>query len=316
MAFLCALAAFGCHLLPPEGPSAAVLPTIHTIRIDFPGAVGSQNLHISSLMLADTAEWYTETKRLTDFFNGVTESILDAVHTVIQQPPDEVTGDVFVWGPFPADGQAIEWRLTVTSNDDEDMNWRLDGRSLDGAIHPAGSERRNSGFRRVITGHATRGGLPNHGAGHFVVNRNNWARVAPDDVSDRGVVKFDYDLNPTDSIPEMEIRVRLTEDEIAEAVANKVKADYEYDEESDGSGELEFSTKRDVTGGSAQERVGILARWVSSGDGRADVLLKGGDLDQEVTVLECWDDSFLRVYYHDTAGIHPTEGDENDCVVD
>ncbi len=130
------------------------------------------------------------------------------------------------------------------------------------------------------------------------------------------MVKFDYDLNPTDSIPEIEIRVRLTEDEIAEAVANKVKADYEYDEESDGSGELEFSTKRDVTGGSAQERVGILARWVSSGAGRADVLLKGGDLDQEVTVLECWDDSFLRVYYHDTAGIHPTEGDENDCVVD
>ena len=58
-----------------------------------------------------------------------------------------------------------------------------------------------------------------------------------------------------------------------------------------------------------------MSRWAAAGDGRADVRIHGGDLDDEpVTVTECWDQDFLRVYYEDSLGIEPAEGTVAACV--
>jgi hypothetical protein len=83
--------------------------------------------------------------------------------------------------------------------------------------------------------------------------------------------------------------------------------------------EVETTFLHDVVGGPARERVALVSRVASGGQGRTDVTITGGDLDAEVTAVECWRWSGGAqeevVHTADSAGLWSQAGSEEDCAV-
>jgi hypothetical protein len=99
------------------------------------------------------------------------------------------------------------------------------------------------------------------------------------------------------------------------ASGEPVAADYAYDEGTDGSGNMTFDVQADVGGTSALEDVTIRSRWLSTGEGRGDFRIAGGDLGTEQAIgSQCWSTLFLESYYTDNANFMPTEGDPASCA--
>ena len=98
---------------------------------------------------------------------------------------------------------------------------------------------------------------------------------------------------------------------------NPASFDYFYDENEDGSGDFQFAIDANFEDSEtpANESALIRSRWLATGAGRSDAMLSGGDLaDVEVSASECWDETFRRVYYSDSAEWQPTEGDASECA--
>jgi hypothetical protein len=96
-----------------------------------------------------------------------------------------------------------------------------------------------------------------------------------------------------------------------------IDASYAYDQTFQGEGRMDLTVVSDLNpegGTGLSETWDVRSRWLADGSGRADVRVTGGDLGAEtVTVVECWDSSFARVYYtEDWSGT--VEGDEAACV--
>ncbi|MBC7976743.1 MAG: hypothetical protein H7138_17350, partial [Myxococcales bacterium] len=54
---------------------------------------------------------------------------------------------------------------------------------------------------------------------------------------------------------------------------------------------------------------------LNSGAGRADGIVRGGDLGTlQATASECWDGNFKRVYYTDSVVFSASEGVETSCA--
>jgi len=100
-------------------------------------------------------------------------------------------------------------------------------------------------------------------------------------------------------------------------VATNVSFHYEYREAADGAGDFVYTLHGDLDdNGSAWETLDIRSRWLSSGAGRSDVTVQGGDLQSQVLVgVECWDTSFGRVYWTDSLGWEATEGEVDSCAL-
>ena len=80
--------------------------------------------------------------------------------------------------------------------------------------------------------------------------------------------------------------------------------------------DFQFAVEGDMEkNSSAAENALIRSRWLSTGAGRSDAMLSGGDLaDLEVTATECWDAQFGRTFYSDSVTWQPTEGDAGSCA--
>jgi hypothetical protein len=128
--------------------------------------------------------------------------------------------------------------------------------------------------------------------------------VNPIDNDAEGVVAIVYDL--TDGTPHLDM-----------AISNSGgNADYTYDADADGGGNMTFAAHGDTEDeGALAEDAVVRSRWLSTGAGRADVRLSGGDLGStQVTASQCWDATFGEVYYSDSAGFVAPSGAETECA--
>ena len=76
-----------------------------------------------------------------------------------------------------------------------------------------------------------------------------------------------------------------------------------------------FDVNVNVGGTALLETLTLRSRWLTTGDGRADARVAGGDLGQlQVTASECWNAMFGRVYYKDSNNFAPAEGAESACA--
>ena len=68
-----------------------------------------------------------------------------------------------------------------------------------------------------------------------------------------------------------------------------------------------------VTGNATAEQILLRSRWESTGAGRSDGYVTGGDLgDLVATASECWDTGFSAVFHEDSWS--DSTGDEAQCV--
>jgi hypothetical protein len=290
---LAATLATGCIQKTDDlGTSAdKAIPTADQVAIHLPD--GAQRT------IGQLAPWYVATRDVTRTFNGGTAWVLVLVHTIVQFPATSVNGDTATWGPW-TDGPLApaEYKLTVTALSDGSFEWSLDGHN---------KSDQTGHFIAVIHGNAKPSDPQGKGSGRFVLDFDNAKLVNPvDNANDKGVIDVAYDL----AARSLDMQISSTNDQ-----GQPVDAHYTYQEAADRSGNMTFAFHGDTNDpGPAAEDAVIRSRWLSTGSGRADIRLSGGDLGSaQVTASECWDANFLETYYTDSASFIPTAGDPATC---
>jgi hypothetical protein len=285
------LAATGCvkQDSAPSDEIGRAIPTSDQVAIKLPG---------QSRMVGDVAPYYVVTRGVTATFNGGSAWVLILIHSIVQFPVTSVSGNTYTWGPWSGALDPAEYKLDVTANADGTYDYTLSGRSKTVA---------NSSFEAVIDGHAdpTPGELK--GNGEFLIDFDASKRVNPIDTGDaKGQVDAHYDL----AARHLDLHIMSTN-----ANNEPVTADYAYNAGTDGSGDMTFSAQADIGGTPLAENLVIRSRWLSTGDGRSDARIDGGDLGAtEANASECWNSLFREVYYTDSVNFAPTEGDAGACA--
>jgi hypothetical protein len=270
-------------------PVAKVLPKAEDVRIKLPDSASSR-----SNVVGELAEWYVATRDVTRMLNGGTAAVLVLVHTIVQLPPSHVDGDTYTWGPGHDALDPAEWRLVVTDLPDGSYDWHLDGRNL---TAPGAT------FETIVDGNAR------EGVGRFTLDFDAAERVNPRENDGRGQIGAAYDLGART----LDLAVDSVEDH--DGTPTAIHYDYRYGEQADGAGDMVFSIYGDTDDvGPLPEQVTLRSRWQATGAGRADLRLHGGDTTVELTASECWDTSFLRVFYADSLAWRPSEGAVTACA--
>ena len=309
---LTAILSVGCvqHDTNVKGKAvSSALPTGEDVAIHLPEDHDSAGTRTHALTDGETrtADYYILTRNITRELNAGAASVLLLVHVIVQFPPTSVDGNEYTWGPHSEPLDPAEWMLVVTENADGTYDWRFDGRSKTAA---------DATFLTIMDGHATPGSRPHRGSGTVRIDFDVAEQVNPIDNDAEGQVEIAYDLENRDgSAAFLDMQIRGEElDDAGNPVP--VSATYHYEEQLDGAGNFQFDIHADIDeDGSAAEDAVIRSRWMNDGQGRADVRVRGGDLGElTVSLSECWDGTFARVYYRDSADWLPSEGDEAACV--
>lgn len=314
---LSGLLSAGC-IDPDPGPAiAAALPRGEDVRVKvpdqaaaaLPGDPGDGSIGVARrAALGQIAEYYLVTRNTSRDLNFSVGWVLLVVHTVVQFPPTTVEGNVYTWGPHSDALDPSEWRLVVTEHEaGARYTWQLDGRD---------KTRPDSEFVTTISGEAIPGAEPHRGTGSFVIDFDAAELADPvDNAGKRGTVSVEYDLENRDGSNATVDMVIDTVEIGDDGVERPVTFTYHYGEAEDTSGDFAFGIHADLGDTALVEDAQIASRWDVTGAGRADVVVSGGDLGAvSVTATECWDPSFRRVYYADSAQWAPTEGDPADCA--
>jgi hypothetical protein len=284
------------------------LPSATAVEVKVPGgAARAANVSgdvgsVTGALLGQTAEFYAVTRNVSVSLNAGAAFVLLLVHAIVAFPVTSVEGETYIWGPWHEALSPAEYRLTVREDADAAYVWSLEGRKKGEGGAP---------FQSVVSGVAVLG-APGHGSGSFHMDFDRAEALDPVGNDANGTLDVTYDL-------ESEPR-RVVMDHVGKAQApggeERATFHYEYAEARDGSGDFQFAVYGDLDdNGSAWEHSEIRSRWQETGSGRSDFRVVGGDLgDQTLTGSECWDVSFGRVYWTDSLGWQPSEGDAASCA--
>ncbi|HEY0194249.1 MAG TPA: hypothetical protein VGC42_24205 [Kofleriaceae bacterium] len=309
LASLCALPLVACvqQDASPKDIDKA-LPTADQVSIKLKdsdmAAVRSagQRVTAGTENLGGLANWYVATRDVTRLFNGGSAWVLTLIHSIVQFPVTSTDGDTYTWGPW-SDGAlaTTEYKLDVTAVGDGTYTYKLSGRLKAGT----------AGFEVVVDGTADPRNGDLQGNGNFTLDLDAAKRVNPvDSANDKGKIDAHYDL----SKKHLDLTIDSTD-----AAGAPVNADYAYDEAADGGGQMLFTIAGNAGGGPANEQIALRSRWQSTGAGRADARVAGGDLGSlTATASECWDTSFQQIYYIDSISsggtLSASEGVEASCA--
>ena len=124
---------------------------------------------------------------------------------------------------------------------------------------------------------------------------------------DSGTVRVDFDAR---SYP-------ITIDVDAESgdpTKGWFKIQLEHDKDAGGSVAVQALGDIEVVKDGNLENVTLNSKWSTTGAGRSDATISGGDMTKEVDATECWSSTFQRVYYTDNVSYEPTMGAESACA--
>lgn len=281
------------------------VPESDDVALKVPGGQGggaqTKGLHVAtngtSGTTSATARYYRFTRDMTSAVDFGTAVILGGVWLIVHSEPTSIDAKHAVWGP--GQGNALDpvvWRFTVTEVGDKEYDYALEGQPKAGGA-----------FLTVLKGHGYGKERAEHRSGWFVADNDAYRTLDPDRAKDYGTTKVTFDLRALPATIAVELRP-------GEARGH---ADVLVTHEEQGAGAVEITALGDIDDSKATklEDVHLLSRWTTTGSGRADVDMKGGDLPAEVTATECWSDSFARVYYKDTVDYEPPSGDASACAL-
>jgi len=285
------LAGTGCVLKdgPDNGAIEQAIPTSDQVQIKMPA---------QDRVVGQLAQYYVITHDATTTFNGGAAWVLVLIHSIVEQPVTSVNGNVYTWGPGSQPLDPADYKLDVTANADGTYDYSLQGRSKSTPSAP---------FQAVISGHAdpTPGEL--QGNGEFLLDFDAAKAVNPvDNADNKGQVDVHYDL----AARHLDLHIMSTD-----ASGAPVAADYAYDQDTSGGGNMTFDVQANAGGTAALEDVTMRSRWLATGEGRGDFRIAGGDLGTEQAIgSQCWSTLFLESYYTDNVNFLPTEGDPASCA--
>jgi hypothetical protein len=288
----------GCLMQAAPSEIAKAIPTDHQVAINLPET--ATRTTAGNNTAGQIATYYQLTRGVTDTFNGGTAWVLILIHTIVEFPVTSVSGDTYTWGPWTASAlDSAIYRLDVTANTDGSFDYVFGGHAKSDAT---------ATFLPLISGHANALPASGLGSGTFQLDYDNAHTVDPiDNSSYNGKVDATYDLAA--------MTVDLTIMTI-DANGNPASGQYAYQQTAAGGGDMTFSVQASLDGNAgAQEDAIVRSRWLSTGAGRSDARLSGGDLgSRQAIASECWDTSFAEVYYTDNVNYQPTAGSAAQCA--
>lgn len=278
-----------------------VLPTEEKLKINLP-MDDSTAKDVDSA--TDFAQYYSTTRNVTEGVNGIITAILGTVGyvTTLQPSWTDDTKTQAMWGPYSDSGlDPVETGLWVRLEEDESYTWALFYLPNGGALE--------TDAVAIVAGIVDAGSTRDDATGQFGIDFTTAASMDPSvNLTGEWGVQYAYD-------PDGVGAVVAANDYGFAAGGERVDAAYSYNEDYEGSGEMDLAWLADIDARGNNELATMRSRWQADGQGRGDVQVTGGDLGSTVvSVSECWGSSFTRVFYTDSAGIESPEGSETDCA--
>lgn len=242
------------------------------------------------------ASFYEFTRTVSDGVDTGTLLILAEVAVVTSFPPTSIDGSHAVWGPGGDALDPVEWKLTVTKTADHEFDYEVDGR-------PHGSTD-DSAWQSILTGHGYSHEHTLYRSGSFTLNGDTLESLDPTR-SNGGKISVQYDARAWP---------KTVSADVATSDGSGQWFDVTVAHESDGGGTLAVTALADIDSNGSNESVDENSRWNSTGAGRADVKMSGGDLSQTVLASQCWSSQFAQTYYTDSVNYQPTSGDPSTCA--
>ena len=288
-----ALASNGCFQQPletdPEFLEAA--PKASHVEMEVPEGQTSK-------AYGDIAEMYRNTVQFTRDVNNSVLHWLFFVEIIVTYPPSFKSKTRHEWGPWlPDDGLSSVYLRFV-------MDKNLDG-SFDYALEMKPRDQGDEAFLPVFYGTVDPGASIHRSQGvmHFDFDTAASMDLA---VQEAGSITIYHDTN----IGNKDIFIQF-HDFRGKHDDQGFTASYHYDADPGGSGYFDWVVDGDIhaddpNGGAYpnNETLSLRSRWNAAGDGRADALVTGPDLDAQnidsYQITECWDSSFASTYYEET----------------
>jgi hypothetical protein len=246
----------------------------------------------------DYASFYEFTRTVSDGVDTGTLLILAEVALVTSFPPTSSNGSQAVWGPGGDALDPVQWRLTVTKTADHEFDYEVDGR-------PHGSTD-NSAWQSILTGHGYGHAHALYRSGSFTLDGDTLKALDPTR-SNGGKVAVKYDARAWPKTVTADVTT-------SEGTGQWYDITVGHDQDSGGTvvvtAMADISSPPDGTNESVDEN----SRWNSTGAGRADVKMSGGDLSSTVLASQCWSSVFAQTYYTDSVNYQPTSGDPSTCA--
>ena len=288
----------GCFLLPGSELSD-VLPD-ERIEINMPLA--------SELAKDGDKEWstfYLWTAEVTEDVNWMAGTVLYWVDTITTQYPASYVNEdqtEAIWGPWsegPLD--PVETQLRVAHDVEADAyawgfeRWPKGGTAEDGVT--------------VVAGEVDPGATRDVSSGRFVVDFDTINEMDPtEEATGEFAVEYDIQLDGVSGTAMFR-----------DFGPANINAAYAYEQTFGGEGSMDLMIDSDLdpfTGAGLTEQLIMHSRWMPDGSGRGDVLVRGGDLGEQIGYAsECWNSSFEAVYYVE-AHTGYEEGDASLCAYD
>jgi hypothetical protein len=254
----------------------------------------------SGVTTTGDASYYQFTRSITDSVDTVTVAILGEVDAVMSLPPTTMDATHAVWGPGSSDAlDPVTWKLTVTATGGGQYTYEVDGRP-----HLSTSD---ADWQAILTGQGYDATSASYQTGSFTVDNDAMRALDPTQTG-TGTVSITYDaraypLNATADV--------LPNDGTGQSY------DVTVQHASDGSGVMTLNALADISTppSGVNDTVRENSRWDSTGAGRADVQLTGGQFGSTtVLVSQCWSDAFAQTFYTDSVDYEPTTGDPSSCA--
>lgn len=276
-------------------------------------------------VIGDPATWYGFTVNFSGSVNSQVFSFLDMVDLITSFPPTARDTDIRMWGPWPSsDSPNTDWRFVMSRKRQPGV--------YDFGLQVNAVARRNTpdyadGWQDCLSGSITpsQQGL-RRGVGAIAIDLGACSRY--EDTGEQGQAGIGFDTAPDATDPDGKTHLSIQfNDFISKDMyqddpdPQPLNALYSYEEEGDLSGLFDFSALADADGGQNPDRLAlelltVKVNWSQTGAGRADLRWSGGDLGAALIDLhECWNEEKNRVYYEDSIGSAPTEGNPNDCAM-
>jgi hypothetical protein len=254
--------------------------------LEFMNAVPAQddltaNIPPAPLTTTDEAELSAQTHQAVRNFNGLIDGVLAYIEAVRSYEPTSRARDSRTWGPAATD-DAIGWQWRFVMTRDASVQGRFDYRM---ELQPDGA---GDAWTAFITGYFDAAVGVRRGNGQFLVDftalRAEGYPFRADD-SNLALVQVVY------STADFPTSVAVTF-----AGVDGTTVELTYGAQADGSGALAYTmTGNLIELTAAIETLDVTARWLPSGAGRADQVVRSGD-GAGLHRVECWNDSFMEVY--------------------
>ena len=311
----CLVGTFGCESNEDEDVEMIrqALPQKESLQINGPEANADSAATIDAGAApaeAPYATFYKFTREVRDGVNTITAWVLGTVWFVVHTTPTSRGGGQAVWGPYTDSLEPATWRFRVTHVAGYEYDYVLEGRPKE--------SRSDQDYKTVLSGVGYGKQDDRHGDGSFLVDLDAARDLDPvAHQNDSGTISVVHDLPPTVTevfapLPRT-IQVTLAPSDSAAHldIMSIAREDHTGVIVVDGIADIDESKT------TALEDVTVASQWNSSGAGRSDVTLAGGDIPANlspVNLVECWDTRFKQSYYKDSAGIAAQAGDVNACA--